>query len=154
MAFSKNNLPLEFPRPTKVKFLACCDLDETYIPYAKENKHKGGIEHLEKFMIEHAIAKGIMLGWITRTNLNSALRKAYNYISHSPHFLCCSLGTEFYWIRDGVLVPSKSWEQRIIKSGYSHENVNKIIKEIERNHISIEKQPKDYQGAYKISFYY
>ncbi|MDU8924227.1 HAD hydrolase family protein [Pasteurellaceae bacterium LIM206] len=52
MVFSKNNLPMEFPLPTKINTLVCCDIDETYIPYTTEDKHKGGVEHLETFTLE------------------------------------------------------------------------------------------------------
>ncbi|WP_306291857.1 HAD family hydrolase, partial [Rodentibacter ratti] len=141
MTLSKSNLPLEFPQPTKINTLVCCDLDETYIPYSIENKKNGGIKDLEKFMLEKGHKKGIFIGWITGTNLSSALRKANNYISYSPHFLCCSLGTEFYWIKNGKLIPSESWKDRIIKSGFSHENVNIILEKISKKGVLLQKQP-------------
>lgn len=154
MSLSKSNLPLEFPQPTRINTLVCCDLDETYIPYSIENRNKGGIKELEKFMLEKGYKKGILIGWITGTNLSSALRKANNYISYSPHFLCCSLGTEFYWIKNGKLIQSESWKDRIVKSGFSHENVNTILEKISEKGILLQRQPDDYQGPYKISFYY
>lgn len=154
MSFLKNNLPNEFLFPTNINTLVCCDVDETYIPYSKADKNKGGVDKLENFMVENCYQKGIVLGWITGTNKNSALRKASGYISYSPHFLCCSLGTEFYWIKNGKLVPSVAWENRIIESGYSLENVNSIVKKLLEKGIEIERQPEDYQGPYKMSFYY
>lgn len=153
MTFS-NTLPSAFPFPAEVKTLVCCDMDETYIPYAAENKPHGGVAQLETFMLEDGIAKGIVIGWITGTNKNSAIRKAAGYISRSPHFLCCSLGTEFYWIKNGELTPSAGWRQRIIRSGYLHENVSEIVKTISQSGILLKRQPEDYQGPYKISFYY
>ncbi|CDM90770.1 HAD-IIB family hydrolase [Xenorhabdus bovienii] len=154
MNFLTEILPPEFPCPVSVKTLVCCDLDETYIPFSLENKPFGGVRELEQFLCEEGKKKGILLGWITGTNLSSAIRKAKGYISRSPHFLCCSLGTEFYWVRNGKLVPSVSWAERIKKSGYNRENVEKILYLIGEKGIFLEKQPDDYQGKYKASFYY
>ncbi|NIH15708.1 HAD family hydrolase [Serratia symbiotica] len=95
-----------------------------------------------------------MLGLITGTNLCSALRKADGYISHSPNFLCYSLGPELYWIREGKLVMPDSWAERIGKSGYRYENVDEIVKTIHDRGIVLVKQPDDYQSQYKRCFYY
>lgn len=154
MVFSNKALPLEFPFPEKVKIIACCDLDETYIPFSQENRQYGGVGELEEYLGGEGSQKGILLGWITGTNMSSALRKAQGYISRSPHFLCCSLGTEFYWIKAGRLVPSVTWTERIKRSGFRLENVDRILKAITERGILLEKQPEDYQGPYKASFYY
>ncbi|WP_350306495.1 HAD-IIB family hydrolase [Photorhabdus viridis] len=154
MHFSVHKLPIEFPLPPSIKAVVCCDLDETYIPFSDENKSLGGVAQLEDFLAAEGEKKGILLGWITGTNLSSALRKANGYISRSPNFLCCSLGTEFYWIKEGKLVASASWAERIRRSGYCRDNVDEIVKAIREHGISLEKQPDDYQGQYKISFYY
>lgn len=154
MTFSAENLPPELPFPSEVRAVVCCDLDETYIPFSPENRQFGGVGPLEAFLCAEGEKRGILLGWITGTNLSSALRKAEGYISRSPNFLCCSLGTEFYWIKGGKLVPSSSWRKRIEQSGYRRENVDEMVRIIRKNSIQLEKQPDDYQGPYKISFYY
>lgn len=154
MDSSNNLLPLELPFPEKVKLIACCDLDETYIPFSPENRQYGGVGELEEYLGGEGHPKGILLGWITGTNRRSALRKAQGYISRSPHFLCCSLGTEFYWIKAGRLVPSVTWSERIKQSGFCLENVDRVLKAIRERGILLERQPEDYQGPYKASFYY
>ncbi|MFT4272523.1 MAG: HAD family hydrolase [Pantoea sp.] len=154
MIFSGKKLPPEFIQPKVIKSIVCCDLDETYIPFLDDNKKHGGVSELEAFMESSGREKGILLGWITGTNLYSAVRKADGYISRSPHFICCSLGTEFYWIKNGELIPSSTWESRIRQSGYSTDNVDYIVDVIKSKGIPLVKQPDDYQGPFKISFYY
>lgn len=154
MLSSDRNLPPTLPLPSTVRAVVCCDLDETYIPFSREKKPLGGVAELEAFMAAEGAARGILLGWITGTNRNSALRKADGYISRSPHFLCCSLGTEFYWIRNGELSASVSWKERMSLSGYHAENIEKIVKHVSSRGIPLERQPEDYQGPYKKSFYY
>lgn len=147
-------LPIEFPRPTRINYLVCCDMDETYIPVSPDNKALGGVAALETFLRREGEARGIVIGWITGTNKASALRKANGYISQSLHFLCCSLGTEFYWIQQGQLVPSESWQNRIASSGYCPQKVDKVIAQLVEKGITLVRQPADYQGPYKQSFYY
>lgn len=154
MTLAKDKLPATFPRPTEVQYLVCCDMDETYIPYHPDNQMTSGITELEHFLLEEGEKKGILLGWITGTNKTSALRKAKRTISQSPHFLCCSLGTEFYWITQGELVPSTTWQQRIATSGYQQQKVDQIVEQILAQGIRLDRQPEDYQGPYKTSFYY
>ncbi len=108
MIFSNSNIPVEFTKPKTIKLVVCCDLDETYIPHSDSDKKTAGINELEEFIEKVGVTKGMLIGWTTGTNLNSAIRKANGYITRSPHFICCSLGTEFYWISNGRLVESDS----------------------------------------------
>ncbi|WP_263641607.1 HAD family hydrolase [Photobacterium damselae] len=126
MTILNKDWPVEFPLPTVIRTIVCCDLDETYIPSNTEKKALGGVELLESYITSHAEEKGILAGWITGTNLDSAWRKSRGYISRSPHFICCSLGTEFYWVKNGRLRPSEVWAERIRRSGYSLQNVNSL----------------------------
>lgn len=144
----------EFAWPDQVKMVVCCDLDETYIPFADEYRPLGGVQELEHFLIHHGAERGIVIGWVTGTNLQSALRKAQGYVSRSPHFICCSLGSEFYWVRNGVLVPSQSWHDRIARSGFSTRKVAELLRFIREQGIVLKRQPQDYQGPFKFSFYY
>lgn len=144
----------EFPMPKVVRAVVCCDLDETYIPFSKDNKVNGGVSELESFMRDRCEALGVVLGWVTGTNLPSALRKAKGYISASPHFICCSLGTEFYWVKDGRARPSGSWQQSIAASGFEASNVEQLLAEIEAKDIALTRQHSDYQGRFKFSYYY
>lgn len=154
MNSSVYKLPNEFPYPSSLRVIVCCDLDETYIPFSHANRSQGGVAQLEDFLTVQGENKGILLGWITGTNLNSALIKAEGYISRSPNFICCSLGTEFYWVKEGELIASRAWAERISKSGYRNENVDEVLKAIHQHGIVLRKQPDDYQGPYKRSFYY
>lgn len=146
--------PVEFPLPTVIHTIVCCDLDETYIPSSCDKKALGGIDSLEFYIKSNAEKKGILIGWVTGTNLESARRKSDGYISQSPHFICCSLGTEFYWLKNGSLCPSKTWAERIRRSGYRRENVEKIVNTLKEQGIILQSQPEDYQGPYKVSYYY
>lgn len=154
MNISANKWPAGFPFPELVRTIICCDVDETYIPAADENKKLGGVSLLESFIDASAEKKGFLIGWITGTNVSSAWRKAKGYISRSPHFICCSLGTEFYWIKDGLLCPSASWSERIRVSGYSTKNVDIIVNDLLNKRIALCKQQQDYQGLYQASYYY
>ena len=146
--------PAEFPLPTEPRIVVCCDLDETYIPVDDDKKALGGVDLLESYIESSAEEKGILVGWITGTNLDSAWRKSRGYISRSPHFICCSLGTEFYWVRNGQLCPSETWAERILRSGYSRENVDSIVSVLGERGIALQSQPEDYQGPCKVSYYY
>jgi len=144
----------EFPMPKSVNTVVCCDLDETYIPFNEDNQVNGGISQLESFMRASCEELGIVLGWVTGTNLSSAMRKAKGYISSSPHFVSCSLGTEFYWVREGRLYPSRSWQRRIDGSGFRKENLQKTVACVEARGIALSKQQTDYQGKWKVAYYY
>lgn len=144
----------EFPFPTVIRTVVCCDLDETYIPSAIDKKALGGVDLLESYLVSNAVEKGILAGWVTGTNLDSAWRKSKGYISRSPHFICCSLGTEFYWVRNGLLCPSDAWSERISRSGYSRANVDGLVGMLMEKGLPLRKQSEDYQGPYKISYYY
>ena len=152
---SLNKMPCkEFYYPSKVKYLVCSDMDETYIPFDEKNKLLGGVKELEHFMCTEGINKGIVIGLITGSNINSVIKKSKNYMSMSVHFVCASLGSELYWVKDGTLVPSKSWGKAIIQSGYKKENIVTVLKLIQENNINLIRQTDDYQGVYKDSFYY
>ncbi|CCO85070.1 Predicted hydrolases of the HAD superfamily [Erwinia amylovora CFBP 2585] len=71
-----------------------------------------------------------------------------------PIFICCSLGSEFYWVRNGTLCPSNTWAERIRRSGYSRDNVEGIVSILLKKGLPLQKQPEDYQGPYKMSYYY
>jgi kanosamine-6-phosphate phosphatase len=152
---SLNKMPCkEFLYPSVAKYLVCSDMDETYIPFDEKNKSLGGVKELEHFMGSEGINKGIVIGLITGSNINSVIKKSTNYMAVSVHFICASLGSELYWVKDGILVPSKSWHTRIMQSGYKKENIATILKLIQDNNINLVRQTDDYQGVYKDSFYY
>ena len=154
MTILNKDWPVEFPFPTVIRTVVCSDLDETYIPSDSDKKKLSGIVQLESYITSHAEKKGILAGWITGTNLDSVWRKSRGYISRSPHFICCSLGTEFYWVKNGRLIPSETWAERISRSGYSRQNVNCLVKILMEKEIPLLKQPEDYQGPFKVSYYY
>lgn len=154
MTFSTPLFPQELPFPDQIKIVACCDLDETYIPFSLKDRPKGGVEKLEEYLINDNGQKGIIIGWVTGSNLLSAFKKSTNYISRSPNFMSCSLGSEFYWVKNGKPTPSKSWEERIYASGFKEENITKVLDAIKKHGIQLVLQPNDYQGCYKKGFYY
>lgn len=154
MTILNEKWPTEFHFPTVIRTVVCCDLDETYIPSASDKKSLGGIALLESYIESNAEKKGILIGWVTGTNLDSAWRKSRGYISRSPHFICCSLGTEFYWVRNGTFCPSETWAERIHHSGYRRENVDDLVNILMKKGVRLRRQPEDYQGPFKISYYY
>ncbi len=153
MTILNKDWPVEFPFPTVIRTVVCSDLDETYIPSDSDKKTEWDRSAGILYYIP-CRKKGILAGWITGTNLDSAWRKSRGYISRSPHFICCSLGTEFYWVKNGRLIPSETWAERISRSGYSRQNVNCLVKILMEKEIPLLKQPEDYQGPFKVSYYY
>ncbi|GAB9230479.1 hypothetical protein OkiPb01528_48570 [Escherichia coli] len=81
MTILNKDWPVEFPFPTVIRTVVCSDLDETYIPSDSDKKKLSGIVQLESYITSHAEKKGILAGWITGTNLDSAWRKSRGYIS-------------------------------------------------------------------------
>lgn len=146
--------PAELQFLTVIRTVVCCDLDETSIPSDSDEKALGGVDLLESYITSSAEEKGILAGWITGTNLDSAWQKSSGYISRSPHFICCSLGTEFYWVKYGRLCPSVTWAERIRRSGYSRQNVNSLVRIIMDKGMSQQRQPEGYQRPFKVSYYY
>ncbi len=72
MHSSIDKLPLEFAYPLSIRTVVSCDLDETYIPLLNENKSHGGVAQLEAILAAESEQRGILLGWVTGTNLSSA----------------------------------------------------------------------------------
>jgi kanosamine-6-phosphate phosphatase len=143
-----------YPYPNKIDTVICSDLDETFLPFSDSNKKNSGIPLLESFLLENIQNKNLIFGWITGSNLDSALSKTSDYISYLPHFIACSLGTEFYWVEDGLLNEPELWIKQIIESGYRKENVDLILEILRYNDIDLILQSDDYQSKYKSSFYY
>lgn len=57
-------------------------------------------------------------------------------------------------MKNGRLIPSETWAERISRSGYSRQNVNCLVKILMEKEIPLLKQPEDYQGPFKVSYYY
>lgn len=140
--------------PVSVKQIVCSDLDETFLPFDDARKPDSGIAELEQFLLDHIEKKSLIFGWITGSNLQSALRKTAPYITRCPHFIASSLGTEFHWIRNGEIIEPESWKERILTSGFKLPNIDLLISELKKKDIHLEKEPDDYQGKYKATFYY
>jgi kanosamine-6-phosphate phosphatase len=149
-----STIPTALPFPRRVSYVVCCDLDETYIPYSTAHKPLGGITALEQFLREEGENKGVVIGWVTGTDLQSAFRKARGYIRHSPHFVCCSLGTEFYWIKQQRLESSAAWQARLAVTGFDRDAPDLIVAKAQQRGMLMRRQSADYQGAYRVSYYY
>lgn len=140
--------------PEKIKHVVCSDLDETFLPFADEHKPYSGIDVLEQFLLSNIESKSLIFGWITGSNLSSALRKTKGYITCYPHFIASCLGTEFHWIINNEIQESEAWKNRILASGYAHSNVDLIVAELKKHGIYLEIEGEDYQGMYKSTYYY
>ena len=57
-------------------------------------------------------------------------------------------------MKNGRLIPSETWAERISRSGYSRQNVNCLVKILMEKEIHLLKQPEDYHGPFKVSYYY
>ena len=55
MTTLNNNWPEEFPFPTVIRTVVCCDLDETYIPSDNDKKLWGGLTFLNPIL--HPVQK-------------------------------------------------------------------------------------------------
>ena len=114
MTILNKDWPIEFPLPTVIRTIVCCDLDETYIPSDGEEKAQGGVELLESYITSHAEEKGILAGWVTGTNLDSAWRKSRGYISRSLTLSAAVSAQNFTGSKMAGLVPLKPGQ-----SGYA-----------------------------------
>lgn len=140
--------------PSRIVNVICSDLDETFLPFNDENKKHSGIPELEQYLRENIEKYSVIFGWITGSNLESALRKTKGYISHYPHFIASSLGTEFHWIKHNKIEESENWSQLISTSGYKKENIDHILRVLNEEKIILTYEPEDYQGKYKATLYY
>lgn len=143
-----------YPFPARIDRVVCSDLDETFLPFSDIDKPKSGIPILEDFLFNNISSHNLIFGWITGSNLKSALNKTRQHINYLPHFIASSLGTEFYWIKNGEAVEPASWINLLSDSGYSKQNVTEILNALSLQGIDLIFQPEDYQGKYKSAFYY
>lgn len=143
-----------FNHPSTPQMAIFIDLDETYRPINPLHHTQAGVQELEQFLHPLIEQKGVLVGWVTGSNLDSALKKAADYVTFYPHFISSSLGTEFHWVRQGQLVESVRWKTMLQNSGYNALRVQTVVNAIEELGIELEKQSAAYQGAYKISYYY
>lgn len=143
-----------FPFPARVRRIVCCDLDETYRPIDASTRLRGGVAELETFITERSESLGLILGWVTGSSLKSVMRKAVGYSSSLPHFISPSLGSEFYWVRDGRPEPSAKWQERIERSGFSRDNILSSVSALAGRDVSLTLQHSDFQGEFMGCYYY
>ncbi|NAW52113.1 HAD-IIB family hydrolase [Elizabethkingia argentiflava] len=144
----------EYHYPRQIKKVVCSDLDETFLPHNPAEYSSSGVADLESFLLRAIDEQSLIFGWITGSNLDAALRKTKDYISYLPHFIASSLGTEFYWVKNGKMVEPLEWKQKIENSGYSSREVSRALAIIKLSGIELLEEPQDYQGKYKSTFYY
>lgn len=143
-----------FDYPMEVKRLVICDFDETYMPYSKDKKRSCGIYELETFINSNTEKLSLLIGWVTGSSLKAVIRKSQNHINKYPHFIASSLGSEFYWLKNGKIQESEEWNKQIEDSGFIKENIKCITESLQNKKILLVKQVDDYQGKYMESFYY
>lgn len=143
-----------FDYPIQIKRLVGCDFDETYMPHANEHKKYSGIDELEDYIDDNNDKLLMVIGWITGSSIQAVLRKCKGYVRKLPHFIASSLGTELYWLRDGVLCESEEWECLIKSTGFVKENINKLVADLYIENIQLVKQIEDYQGKNMEGYYY
>ncbi len=144
---------LSFRYPTNVTRLIICDFDETYMPYLEENKNKSGILELENFINRNIEKLSILLGWVTGSSLSAVLRKSYKYVSTYPHYIASSLGSEFYWVRNGEIEEDEDWNMQIKKSGFEKGSIKTVVQILQNRGVNLIKQIDDYQGKFLESYY-
>lgn len=140
--------------PSEVAKIVFCDFDETYLPYSDENKSKSGIRELEDFIQENRQKLSLIIGWVTGSSLDAALRKSSGYISRVPHFIASSLATELYWVEGNEIYESDVWEERINDSGFSKENIKKVVDSLRNQGVELSDESPDYQGRFMECYYY
>lgn len=142
-----------FRYPTHITRLVICDFDETYMPYLEEKRKNSGIPELENFVNDNVEKLSILLGWVTGSSLRAILRKSNNYVSTYPHFIACSLGSEFYWVKNGQMEEDEDWNKQITKSGFDKDKIETIVQMLQNRGFYLTKQIDDYQGRFLESFY-
>ena len=90
--------------------------------------------------------KHISFGIVTGRSLKSARRAINKYKIPQPDILITSLGTEIYYAPD--LTADSVWK-RHINHQWSRSDIMAVMKDVP----GIKKQPKENQGAHKLSYY-
>lgn len=143
-----------FHLPTTPQLALFADLDETWRPTNPAAHATSGIRELETFLRDFVVERSALVGWVTGSNLDSALDKAAQYVGYYPHFISSSLGTELHWVREGTVQACEHWEHRLATSLFSAAGVQAIVNQARSHGIELVQQDARYQGARKISYYY
>lgn len=154
MCFVKKLSGRAFEFPSRVRIIVCCDYDETYMPFSPADKHRGGIRDLEDFVSKNYENLSLIIGWVTGSSIDCVLRKSDGYVSHLPHFIASSLGTEFYWLRGDELYESGEWNKRMSASGFRRENLGELVKRLDSSPVRLDPQSSDYKGRNMESYFY
>ncbi|MGD8192687.1 HAD-IIB family hydrolase [Brevibacillus ginsengisoli] len=147
-----------FPSATQeAKYLIFFDFDETYYPHACTDELLNSLYELEEYLNKLSREHFVKVGWVTGSNLHHIVHKMERaHMRYTPHFIASNLGTEVYDVREnGQLIANTDWESRLQKSGFSHEMVIELVKELYHQYrIELVEQTQFSHQRYKLNYYY
>lgn len=143
--FSKSSITLKIPKDPKI--LVSCDVDETYIPFKEDDINNSGIKKLENYILKNYLKRGIIICWITGSNIKK-FKKKLKYINVKPHFIASDLGSELYKVNKNNLSKEKLWYDKINKNKFI-QNFKITIKKLKKKN----KLEKESYGNMRKSFY-
>lgn len=158
-AFQAFTAPLPvLPAVANPRFLACSDLDETYLAHVVSAESSRARQQAEQVLAQLAQEKSLLFGWVTGSVISNVLEKVKQYqFGLMPHFIASSLGTELYLWSEAKkqYVADSEWFQSANFTSFQIENIEKILQEVEqRLDLKVPHQIKKIQQSlYKRSYY-
>ena len=143
--FKKSSIELEIPK--NPKYLICCDVDETYLPYKHSLIRNSGIKKFENFFLKKYKNKGYILCWITGSSIRKFKQKL-KYVNIKPHIIASDLGSEILINKNNNLVKDPDWHKNFNKKIF-FKNYHEVFTKIKKKY-SIKKESF---GELRRSFY-
>jgi kanosamine-6-phosphate phosphatase len=140
------------PRPRRVVF---CDFDETYFAHDRSMQYREAQARLEDYLTAKCPSSGILFGLVTGSSLEEVLQRMEgSQLVLLPHFIASDLGTEITFFDQNVTWwPDSTWRARMAASGFSKENVQRVVAALRLKGVDLEQQPEFQVAAYKKSFF-
>ncbi|WP_078410960.1 HAD-IIB family hydrolase [Priestia abyssalis] len=148
---------IPLPERQETAFIVFCDFDETYFPHHLNEKLTRNIYHLEEFIRKQSEEKGLRLGWVTGSSLDSVFDKMKKAgMRYLPHFIASDLGTEItYFHEDGTVQTDGEWLTQINSQHFNEKTIHAIRSLLEKQSgIVLEPQTQMGISKYKHNFYY
>ncbi|MGW1616942.1 HAD-IIB family hydrolase [Streptomyces sp. NPDC002285] len=143
------------PQPGTIQCAVFTDFDETYLAHSQTPEIRRTLQDLEDFLSKECERRGILIGWVTGSSLQSVMSKVDQYeLSILPHFIASSLGAELVHFENGVARSDSHWQHRISAGGYSTQTVLRLVRELAGSGIILTPQPSWQPGELMQSFYY
>ncbi|WP_044642736.1 HAD-IIB family hydrolase [Risungbinella massiliensis] len=145
------------PNEKETSFIVFCDFDETYYPHHADQEIKTNIYNLEEYIRQQSQEKGLKLGWVTGSSLDSVFYKMKKVgMRYLPHFIASDLGTEItYFHHDGTTHTDQEWLKRIKGDQFNEKKIYAILSALKEDYdIVLESQTQMGISKYKYNYYY